>query len=209
MTLLSILIPSIPSRAETFVPLWVEINRQAEWVNTIHVGPGTVEVIIDDSPAFLDGGLSIGKKREELVKRASGKYLCFLDDDEGIAPNYLQVLIELCKKGKDVCTFMNISKLDNFWMIVNMSLHHKENEQGTNGIIKRLPWHICPVKSLYAKVVAFDDINYGEDWKWFEKVLSHCRTEAHSEAVIHQYNHSSKKSEADKITNYEKLQPIK
>jgi len=59
MTLLSILIPSIPSRAETFVPLWVEINRQAEWVNTIHMGAGTVEVIIDDSPAFLDGGLSI------------------------------------------------------------------------------------------------------------------------------------------------------
>ncbi len=204
MKLLSILIPSIPSRAERFVPLWIEINRQAEWINTIHAWPGTVEVIVDDSAAFLDGGLSIGKKREELVKKASGKYLCFLDDDENIAPNYLEILVGLCKQDKDVCTFRNISKLDNFWMIVDMSLSHSENEQGRpDGVVYRKPWHICPVRSLYAKAFAFPDSNYGEDWAWFEQVLSHCHTEAHTDAVVHQYNFNSQLSEANRIIQHE------
>lgn len=190
---------------ELLTKLWIEIQRQAEWVNTIHIGPGTVEIIVDDSKPFLEGGLSIGKKREALVQKAEGAYLCFLDDDDSIAPNYLQELIALCKKRRDVCTFSNISKLDNFWMIVDMSLNNPVNEQGTNGIVKRKPWHICPVKSQYAKLHSFEDINYGEDWKWFEQVLSHCRTEAHTTSILHQYNYSSKTSESDKITNNEKL----
>jgi glycosyltransferase involved in cell wall biosynthesis len=204
--LLSILIPTIPARAERFENLQAEINRQKDWINGVHIGPNTVEVIIDDSPAFLDGGPSIGSKRGELVKKATGKYLCFLDDDESIAPNYLQVLCGLCKYDADVCTFRNISKLDHFWMFVDLSLNHPKNEEGKPyEMIKRKPWHISPVRSLFAKLHSFPDTNYGEDWAWFEQVLTHCKTEAHSEAVIHQYNHSSKTSEADKIQQHEKL----
>jgi len=203
MTRLSILIPTIPSRAEKFTNLFNEIQRQSTWVNTIHVGAGTVEILVDGSDSFLDGGLSIGKKREELVKKASGQYLCFLDDDEDIAPNYLEVLIGLVRQNKDVCTFRNISKLDDFWMIVDMRLEHP-NEQGKpDKLIMRKPWHICPVRSLYAKLHQFEDINYAEDWRWFEQVLAHCQTEAHTDAIIHQYNHSKLTSEADKITNHE------
>jgi hypothetical protein len=206
MIILSILIPTIPSRVEKFTVLYNELQRQAEFVNRIRFWPDEVEILVDGSDAFLDGGLSIGKKREELVKKASGKYLCFLDDDESIAPNYLEVLVGLCKEGKDVCTFRNISKLDHFWMIVDMSLNHSTNEQGKHyEIVKRRPWHINPVRSILAKLHAFYDSNYGEDWAWFEQVLKHCETEAHSEAVIHQYNYSSKTSEADKITKHEKL----
>jgi hypothetical protein len=200
---LSILIATIPSRVERFTNLHNEINRQAEWINNVHAYPGTIEILTDDSPAFLDGGPSIGSKRGELVKKATGKYLCFLDDDESISPNYLEVLYSLCRQDKDVCTFRNISKLDHFWMIVDMSLNHPENEQGTpHQMIKRKPWHISPVRSLYAKLHPFPDTNYGEDWEWFKLVLAHCETEAHTDAIIHQYNHSRKTSEADKITNY-------
>ena len=206
MTLLSILIPTIPSRAERFTFLYNEVQRQATWVNTIHAYQGTVEIIINGSDAFLDGGLSIGKKRQDLVNKANGKYLCFLDDDESIAPNYLEVLVGLCRQDKDVCTFRNISKLDNFWMIVDMSLSNSENEQGRhNGIVYRKPWQICPVRSEYAKLHSFEDISYGEDWKWFEQVLTHCHTEAKTQSVIQQYNYSSKTSEADKITAHELL----
>lgn len=164
---------------------------------------GLVEFLIDDDRRFLDGGLSIGKKRQKLVEMASGKYLCFLDDDEIIAPNYLETLVRLCNEDKDVCTFRNLTKLDNFWTVVDMSLSHTENEQATpNAIVKRRPWHICPVRSEFAKRYEFEDSNYGEDWQWFERVLSHCQTEAKTDAIIHQYNHSKITSEADKITNY-------
>jgi hypothetical protein len=208
MTILSILIPTIPSRVEKFTALFNEVHKQVQYMDTFHPTLGKIEVVVDPSPAFLDGGLSIGKKREELVKRAQGKYLCFLDDDESIAPNYVETLVRLCQLDRDVVTFRNISKLDNFWTIVDMNLDYFNEEASPFQVTFRKPWHICPVRSIYAKLYSFEDISYGEDWKWMEKVLSHCQTEAHTDAVIHQYNYSSKHSEADKIIEHEKLQSI-
>jgi hypothetical protein len=172
-------------------------------MNTFHSSLGEIEIIIDGSERFLDGGLSIGKKREKLVSAANGSYLCFLDDDEQIAPNYLEVLVRLCCQNKDVCTFRSLAKLDNYWTVINMGLGQSNEQANPNWIVERNAWHICPVKSEWAKLHTFEDINYAEDWKWFEQVLTHCQTEAHTDAVIHSYQHSAQTSESDKITNHE------
>jgi glycosyltransferase involved in cell wall biosynthesis len=199
----SILIPTLPERVERFTALFNELYRQLTYMNTVHPTLGEIEIIVDDSKRFLDGGLSIGKKREALVQRAEGKYCWFLDDDETIAPNYLETLVRLCNQNADVCTFRAIAKLDNYWALFDMSLKNKVNEDSTpDRTVLRGCWHICPVKTKYAKLYSFPDTSYGEDWEWMSKVLTHCQSEAHSDAVILQYNHSSKTSEADKITNY-------
>jgi hypothetical protein len=122
---LSILIPSIPERNKQLATLLTEVYRQYDELVPHIPYLGDVEILIDDTKRYLDGGLSIGKKRESLIERAEGKYLCFLDDDESIAPNYLETLVRLCCERKDVVTFRNISKLDNYWMIVDMSLIYK------------------------------------------------------------------------------------
>lgn len=186
-----------------FTKLYNEVHRQVLYCKTVHPTLGDVQVVVDGSKKFLDGGLSIGKKREELVKRAIGKYLCFLDDDEGVAPNYIETLLRLCNEGDpDVITFRNFSRLSNYWMTVDMSLHYPVNDEATpNFTIFRRPWHICPVRSIFAKVHPFDDSNYGEDWSWFEKVLKSCISESKSYAIIHEYNHGAH-SEADKITQH-------
>lgn len=201
MIILSILIPTIPERVEMFTKLYNEVNAQIEYMNTFHPTLGRIEVLVDPSPRFLDGGLSIGKKREALVKRAEGKYLCFLDDDESISPKYVETLVRLCCKNQDVCTFRNISKVQGYWMIVDMGLSYPNDPASNDFMVRRKPWHICPVRSEFAKKYPFTDTNYGEDWAWFEQVLTHCLTEAKSESVIHQYNHG-KHSEADKIINH-------
>lgn len=178
-------------------------------MQTFHSSLGEIEIIIDGSERFLDGGLSIGKKREKLVTEANGKYLCFTDDDDRIAGNYLETLVRLCNQNKDVCTFRSMAMMDNYWTVIDMRLGN-ENEQATpERIVKRNCWHICPVRTKYAKLHTFDDINYGEDWKWFEQVLTHCETEAHTDAVIHSYQHSASISEADQITQHEtRTEPI-
>lgn len=201
MTILSILIPTTPDRKKMFTRLFNELHRQLEYMNTFHDSLGEIEILVDDSKKFLQGGLSIGKKREALVRRAAGKYLCFVDSDDFISPNYMETLVRLCQDDKDVICFNNISKLDNFWMVVNMDLDN-DNQQAEPGIIKRKPWHICPVRSVFAKLHDFPDSNYGEDWTWMEQVLSHCKTQSVSDAILHQYNHSVKVSEADRITNH-------
>lgn len=201
ITVLSILMPTIPERETMFNSLMGEVWLQRAALNQCHPTLGDVEIKVDNSKSFLDGGLSIGKKREKLVKRATGKYLCFLDDDEDIAPNYVETLVRLCQKHYDIITFRSFIKNDFYWGLVDMSLKNPTNEEATpEKIIKRPPWHICPVLSKYAKMYDFEDINYGEDWKWFEKVLKHCQSEAHTDQILHSYQHSSKTSEADRIT---------
>lgn len=202
MKLLSILIPSIPEREDELARLCDELQVQIITFGEFHGSIGTSEVLVDDSKSFLEGGLSIGAKREALKNKATGKYLLYLDDDENIAPNYFETVMRLCAEDKDICTFKCIAKMDNYWMTVDMSLAHTENEQANPEGIKRRPWHICPVRSYFAKLHSFEDINYGEDFKWMEQVLQHCHTEAKSNYILHQYNHSSKFSEADKITKH-------
>lgn len=202
MMLLSILIPTLPSRIERFNSLFVNLAFQKSAFAMFHSTIGASEIIVNNEESYLNGGPSIGHKRQKLINEASGKYVLFLDDDEDIAPNYIETLMRLCSEDKDICTFKSIAKMDNYWMTVDMSLAYSENEQANPEGIKRRPWHICPVRSYFAKLHSFEDINYGEDFKWMEQVLQHCQTEAKSNYILHQYNHSSKFSEADKITNH-------
>lgn len=108
----------------------------------------------------------------------------------------------MCNYGQDVVTFQALAKLQTAWGIINMKLAYKVNDQFTpEHTIRRPPWHICPVRSEFAKLYEFEDINNAEDFKWFEKVLTHCTTEAHTDKILFQYNHGTH-SEADKITNH-------
>lgn len=201
MKLLSILMPTIPERSDIFTSLLTELERQLNEFYTFHRSIGTVDIIVNSDKRFLDGGPSIGRKRQKLLNQASGKYLLYLDDDESIAPNYVETLMRLCDQDRDICTFKSIAKLDNYWMVVDMSLEYA-NQQGNPDGIKRAPWHICPVRSYFGKLHKFEDISYGEDYAWMKQVLAHCQTEAKSNYILHQYNHSSKFSEADKIINH-------
>ena len=201
MNTLSILIPSIPSRKDKLLRLQTELYKQAFALHATFPGHGYIEVLVDDSKPFLDGGLSIGKKRESLVQKAQGRYVLFLDDDDTISPDYVKTLLELCSKGMHACTFRALFKLQDYWGLVNMSIENKENEQATpDRMIQRPPWHICPVWTEFARIHPFNDSNNAEDYEWMEKVLSHCQTEAHSDRIIFQYNHGPG-SEADKIEN--------
>lgn len=199
MILLSILIPTIPERNEKFTTLYNELMRQKTAFDTLHDTIGELEVVVNSGVRFLDGGLSIGKKREALVAESQGEYLCFLDDDESISPNYVETLMRLCKQGADICTFRAIVKMETFWSILDMRLVYNFNDQlNPDYTVRRPPWHVCPMRSKYAKMFHFQDINAAEDFEWMKKVLLRCITEVHTDKVIFQYNHKSE-SESDKI----------
>lgn len=199
-TILSILIPSIPDRYEMFSELFIKVVDQRDKFHKTHPTLGIVEIIIDSEKSFLDGGPSIGAKRSSLVTHANGKYLCFLDDDDDIAPNYVETLVRMCHENKDVVTFRNFTTTDFYWTLIDMSLFHKEDEQATpERIVKRRPWHICPVRSRLAKQFQFPDINYWEDTQWVDNVFKICETEIHTDQILSSYRHSTKTSEADRI----------
>lgn len=202
MKILSILMATTPDRSEMFVRLYNEIQRQISYMDTFHSSLGEIEVLVDDSKRFLEGGLSIGKKREALLNRVTGKYMCYLDSDESIAPNYLETLVRLCHQDKDACTFRAIAKTDHFWGIINMGLTYPDLEASPNFVTLRNVWHVCPIKTTIAKEHKFNNISYGEDIEWLLEVRKHLTSEAKAEIILLQYNHSEKHSEADKIIKH-------
>lgn len=205
MKVLSILIPTIPERVEMFTKLYNDLHFQLEYMQTFHPSLGEIEILVDDSKRFLDGGISIGEKRQSLVQRAEGKYLCFLDDDESIAPHYLETLVRMCSSNADVMGFRAIVKLKTFWALVEMRFEYKHNEQiSPDFTIRRPPWHMCPVKSVYAKLQQFKKLNDAEDFEWMSRVLGMCKSSIFTDRILFQYNHGDH-SEADKITQYESI----
>jgi len=198
--LLSILIPSIPERRNQLTALLYELYTQILNLNRTHPSLGSVEILVDDSVKFLEGGLSIGAKREILKQRAGGKYLCFLDDDDKPTPNYIETLVRLCNEDQDIVTFRTLVKNDHYWAIIDMQLATLENSEVTpHGTTARTAWHICPVKSSIAKNESFNTLNHNEDWDWMQRVLKNVHSESHSDMILTQYNHSESGSEADRI----------
>ena len=198
--ILSILIPSILAHREQRISLVDVLLRQKLDFNQKHPSLGQVEIRWNEAKSFLDGGLSIGKNREALVNEAIGKYLCFIDSDDLPSPQYVETLVRLCHEHKDVVTFRSFTTTDHYWTVVDMSLEHSEDEDaGPGRIVKRRPWPVCPVLSRYAKEFPFPDINDGEDAQWMKQVLTLCKSEAHTDMILHQYKHSSKTSESMKI----------
>jgi glycosyltransferase involved in cell wall biosynthesis len=199
--MLSILIPSIPERLETLYKLVKELEKQIDYCDKVHSSLGKVEVLIDDSKRFLEGGLSIGEKRNSLLNRATQDYVCFLDDDEGIAPNYVETLLRLCNEGKDVCTFKSLFKCDDYWTVIDMGLNNPNEEATPDREVKRNAWHVCPIRKRIAIAHQFSSLNHNEDWDWMQRVLQNIRSEAKSNKIIHNYNHFKAVSEADRIFN--------
>lgn len=203
--ILSILIPSIPERNEKLKLLVSELLNQRRALRENHPTLGQVEIICHPGPKFLNGGLSVGKKREWLVSQATGKYLCFLDDDDKIYPNYLEELVRACNEGPDVVTFKSLFTCDYYATVVSMRLGQDNDEATPYSDVNRNAWHICPVLSSIAKKHEFKDINDAEDWDWFERLLPELNSEIHVPAILHNYNHSSLNSEVENIKRNEAI----
>ncbi len=199
--ILSILIPVLPKRYGVFMQLLKELQRQVTFMHENHPSLGLIEILFDDSPAFLDGGRSIGAKRNILRQKAIGTYQVFFDDDDDIAPNFIETLVRLAQSDADILTYRCLFKNDNYWSVINMSLNNKINEEATpEKIVQRTPWHVCPVKTEIARKENFnDELNHNEDYTYMEKIFQYIKTEAHTDMILTQYNHSEKGSEADKI----------
>ena len=197
---LSILIPTLPQRKKMFNILHKNLMAQIDFVHTTHPSLGKVEILFDSSKKFLKGGLSVGAKRDALKCRATGDYLVFVDDDDIVAPNYLESVLRLLESNPDIITFRSLYKSSTYWGIVDMNLNHSENEQmNDTAIVKRQPFHVCPIRTTIAQQHSFPDINNAEDWGWMVKVLSNCQKQAHSDQILHQYNDFSSTSAVHEI----------
>jgi glycosyltransferase involved in cell wall biosynthesis len=180
--LLSILIPSVPSRLEKVGALIAKLD-----------GDPRVEVL-----AFTDNKRrSVGAKRQALLDISRGEYVAFVDDDDWISDDYLAELLPRCESGPDVVTFEQEATIDGVTGRIIFDAACRAHEHWKpNGIARRRPFHVCAWRRALAVQGVFTEINYGEDAAWVDQVAPLAKNHLHIAKVLHFYRHDSAKTEA-------------
>ena len=182
---LSILIPSLFSRADSLNSLVGELNKQ---MDSLNLRP-YVQILTN-----IDGGqMSIGEKRNKLMSDAKGEYVCFIDDDDEISKDYLKLIFE--KIMPDCCSLTGIIDFDGtnpkpfHHTVVNTS--YFENEQG----YQRPPNHLNVIRREIASNYLFTPKNHGEDTDWSMEICNAgvLRNEARIHPILYHYKFKTKK----------------
>lgn len=193
--LFSVLILSIPSRIEKhLIPLYNKMLKQAEAHPEVEI-----LCLIDNK------SMTIGEKRQALLASARGKWVGFMDDDDGISDDYIKTLSDTMKASSaDVISFDQHCTVNGEQFMVNFNMNNPHEPWiPRSGIkkIRRPPYHMCFWKSDIAKAAKFKPSSYGEDLAWCMEMYPKIRTETHIDKILHYYQYSDSTSESIQYAN--------
>ncbi len=196
MIVLSILIPTIVT--EGGIP-GREILLQR--LLSILEPQKTPEVQIITNP---DGGKkTIGQKRNELVAQSTGKYICFVDDDDLVSPQYVAKVLAALKSDPD-CVGFKVERTSD-GTATGTAVHSLKYERYGDGkaaggsiIWERTPNHLNPIRRTIAIQCEFPHQSFGEDSAYAVKVRPLLKTEKFIDEVLYRYEYVSNKQKVDK-----------
>lgn len=172
----------MPSRSKMFEELMLELSFQ-----TVHF-QDLVEIVTDDSLSY-----NIGAKRNRLLKKAMGDYVVFIDDDDHVHANYVELILNATETNPDC---IGISG----WITTNGQKEknwHISKDFGRwferNNVYYRTPNHISPVKRELALIAGFPEIPHGEDAEYSKRLLPMLKTEVKIKEQLYHYDFVSKK----------------
>ena len=170
---LDILICTLPARAERFAALAAKLQGQIDAADL-----GDCVSVLSECD---DGKLSIGAKRNRLLDRASADYVCFVDDDDDVAPlggqevPYVRLMVDGIRRergrrvGADTpvpdCVGIvgAVRRTDGTWKSFKHSMAFAVAE--TRDCYFRPPNHLNPVRLelIRSHGIRFTDKSHGED----------------------------------------------
>jgi len=134
------------------------------------------------------------------LNKSIGRYVCFNDDDDLIATDYLIKIISAISSNSDVITFCGDYVENGQTTPFSISTIHRGNYNHPN-LFHRLPNHLCPVKREIAVSCLFTDKNYGEDSDYAERINQHIKNEFHIQDKLYFYMYDSLKSQTKPNNN--------
>lgn len=187
MNRLTILICTIPSRQASYGRLITEL-----WGQMLIYAPN-IGIIQNSSTE-----LTIGEKRNWLLERAESEYVCFIDDDDMICENYLDLLMKAADTGCDCASLKGEYSVDGeFDGIFEHSVKYNKWET-VEGEVKylRYPNHLNMIRTEIANKFKFPEINHGEDKNWSDQLHKSglLKKEFYISEVIYYYQYVSKKA---------------
>jgi glycosyltransferase involved in cell wall biosynthesis len=170
---LSILILSIPLREKQLTELLKCLEPQRH---------PNVEILVDNRKR-----LTIGKKRSDLLEKAQGKYIAFIDDDDKVHPYYVSTILNAIKDSPDVVgiTGLMTTGAQPPKQFIHSIKYNKWFEK--DGIYYRPPNHLNPVLRGLALKIKYDPINHGEDRIYSDKLFPSLRSEVYINNPIYWY----------------------
>jgi glycosyltransferase involved in cell wall biosynthesis len=143
-----------------------------------------------------EGGREVptGTKRNELIDNCEGEYFCFVDDDDILAPTYVQDILKALESRPDVVTF-------NGWMTTNSKsrvdfvIKLGEGYEERDGKYYRWPNHLAVIRKSAVRGIRFEPIWMGEDYIWSKQIrdLGLLKTSVHIEKELYHYDFESTK----------------
>lgn len=179
-----ILICHLPERNHLLRRLTNELDRQKAKHN------GLVNYKIHDAGRVL----STGAKRNQLIEQSDSEYFSFIDDDDFIAPNYVDEMIKAMESKPDVITFrgwIEEDRQNRKGFTIRLGSAYEER----NKHYYRWPNHICAYKRSVVNMVKFPDIWVQEDFVWSQTIKARklLKTEVHIDQELYFYEYDSRK----------------
>jgi glycosyltransferase involved in cell wall biosynthesis len=186
---ISILICTIIKRRHLFDNLFSSLQEQSKpYINE-------VEILVESD----NGEKSIGAKRNELLERATGEYVCFIDDDDEVSPSYIQLLRQAVESGKDCASLKGLMTWDGINPeVFEHSLKYKEwrtNPGSAEIKHERYPNHLSLIRSSVAKQFKFPNKNWSEDHDWSKQIHESglLKTEYYIPEILYYYKYITNK----------------
>ena len=178
---LSILVCTLPERSHYLERLMGILQPQLT---------DEVEVLTDERGR----GLSTGQKRNDLVGKAIGEWVVFIDDDDIVPSYYVREILKATNANPDTITFKGFMTT-NGYNRKDFVLMLGENYEERNGKYYRFPNHITPMRRSLAKMVQFPNITIGEDYAWAKQIndLRLIKTEFHINKDMYHYDYKTQK----------------
>lgn len=159
----SILIPTMKSREELFLQVLSEVKRQISEIKSTKI-----EVLYESD----NGELTLGAKRNLLISRASGKYCCFVDDDDVISPNFLRSFLPMIEDDYDCASLVGAYyHKGEFIKLFYHSLDVKEWYE-TDDKFWRSPSPLNMIKTDICRKVQYADIRNTEDHEFSKRLVA-------------------------------------
>ncbi|MBD3255153.1 MAG: glycosyltransferase, partial [Candidatus Lokiarchaeota archaeon] len=170
---LSILICSLTTRQKLLQRLLYRLRPQLT---------DEIEIIYE-----LDHGqMEIGVKRNRLLRKATGKYISFVDDDDLVSYHYIHKILKAIESGPDCCGITGIMTGGKYpGKFVHSLKYNKWYRKGDT--YYRPPNHLNPVLRTKALKVGFPPVNKGEDRTFSERIKSSLKSEKFIKAPIYFY----------------------
>jgi hypothetical protein len=122
--------------------------------------PDDVEILY-----YIDNmDMDLGTKRNTLMEKARGKYLCYIDDDDRITADYIPKILAAMEKDPDTIGFLQLTTYSlRTPRISRFSVDCEADKDIESNYQIREPNHLCPTRSSIAKKFPFPAKNYSED----------------------------------------------